>query len=287
MNVLALYNVPTDDGSYSGGSWETTLPLANLTDDQPSIKARTTDAYNASTQFKCDLGRARPLRAFLLAYHNMSSDATVRIVVSNNSDGSSPILDTTQPAIRGTIVWGSLPFGEFPFGGVDTTTLESDFPSGLNFFYLADDVVTGRYVFVYVDDEDNDDGYVEIGEFMAGNPFIPAINMSYSPKLNWIDPSKTTRSKGGQLWSDNAPKYRRMDVTFGALTEDEAMTNAFDINRYVGLGGKIFIAYNADDDAGVRFRRAFYGALAELNPISTDNPTEAPYSWSLAVEERL
>lgn len=77
----ALFGFPNraDDGTLSGGSWETSLPLANLQTRYLSQVARSTDDAKASTQFENDLGANYPIRALGVFGHNLSLAAKYRI----------------------------------------------------------------------------------------------------------------------------------------------------------------------------------------------------------------
>lgn len=67
------------DVVFSGGSWESTLPLSNLADDDLSKAAQSTDATTASTQFHVDLGSLQSIRLAFVSSGNYSRSAKLRI----------------------------------------------------------------------------------------------------------------------------------------------------------------------------------------------------------------
>ena len=77
-----------DDATLTGGSWDSSLPLANLKTRQITKVARTADDATASTKFLADLGEARSLLAVALVNHNLSSAAQWRVLLGTTSGGS-------------------------------------------------------------------------------------------------------------------------------------------------------------------------------------------------------
>jgi hypothetical protein len=65
--------------SFSGGSWRSALPLANLLLPEFAYSARSTDATLASTQFTMDLGTTRDVRVFAIPSCNGSMAAKLRV----------------------------------------------------------------------------------------------------------------------------------------------------------------------------------------------------------------
>lgn len=276
-----LFDAPSDLGTYSGGSWETGLPLANLVNQQPTKVARSTDADEASTRFVIDHASARQFSMFALINVNLSSAATVRIRVSQNADGSSPTLDKTIAYGEANVVWGSLPWGSFPWSGF----IEDEQPGGPIVFYKHPSTVAGRYVLVDISDESNAAGYVQAGRFMAGQAFVPQINMAYGAGGQFIDESRQSRSVGGQLYTDKKPKRRRFQCALNFLTEAESWGSMYDMQRKLGISGALLLVYDPEDAAAIIKRRTIYGHMTDLSPIVTENASSSPYSFSLTVEE--
>ncbi len=79
-NSRMLFPNRGDLGSFDAvGSWEATLPLANLQDTTLSKVARSTNAAVASTKYGQDLAADYLLRGFALVKHNLSLDGQVRL----------------------------------------------------------------------------------------------------------------------------------------------------------------------------------------------------------------
>lgn len=282
--IHILTDPRSDYGTYSGGAWTTGLPLANVLTQQPKQVARSTSAAAAATRFIVDLGQAWPVQSFALIGSNLTARSTVRLRVSNNADGSAPLLDVTVPGYPPNVVFGSLPWGQFPWNGYRDDPL----PAGQVTFYQAPAAVTGRYVLVDITDTANPAGYVQIGRFMAGSAFVPRYNMAYGAALKWNEPTRVSTSVGGQKWFDRRPNFRSFRCPFEAATEGEAYGAIYDMQRRVGLSGNLLMIYDPADNADVILRRTIYGSMTELSDIVTANASiDAPYTWSLSIEELI
>lgn len=283
-NLHILTKDWVSDATFSGGSWEATLPLTNLKNQQPTKIARSTNDSTASTLFVADIGRVAPVSMFALINHNLSADATIRFRLSTASNLSNPTIDATVDAIIANIVFGSQPWGAFPWTGIGSDVL----PGGLVSFYQHTSSEFGQYIGVNITDTGNPDSYVQIGVFKAGDPIIPSINMSYGARLKFIDPSRQSRTVGGQKYFDVKPKYRQFAAELSWMTEAEAIGSIFDMQNLRGISGGLFMIYDPDDADEIILRRAIHGTLISLDDIVTANQTPAyPYSYQIAVEELI
>lgn len=285
-NCHFLAAAPTDDGTYSGGSWAAGFPLTNLITQPPKQVARSTNATMGSTQYVVDLGTSKRITMFAWINHNLSAGATIRVRVSNNPDGSSPSLDHTIDAVVASFAWGSLPWGSFPWAGVLSDLSVDPQPGKQTTFYKSTTTVTGQYIFVNITNTSNPDGYVQIGRFLAGEAFIPRINMSYGAGLGFIDDSVQKRTMGGSVFFNRKPVRRKIDLELGALSESEAYGNVYEMQHALGVTKGFLFVYNPDDAGDLVLRRTIYGTFTSLEPIITATADQAyPYSARVAIEE--
>lgn len=281
-NAHILFDPPSDAGAYSGGAWQ--RGLASLKSAFPTEVARSASLAAASTTFTIDMAFARPLSMFALIAHSLTTTATIRIRVSDAADASNPTLDVTIPAFRPNVAWGSMPWGAFPWDGFR----DDPQPGGATTFYKHPETAFGRYARIDIADPANPLGYVQIGRFMAGDAFVPRINMAYGAALKFIDDSARSLSKGGQAWWDKKAKRRQITAQFGFLTEGEAWGAAYDLLNKLGLTGNLLFVYDPDDSSAIVLRRTIYGRLAQLDDLVTASASiDCPYSWNLSVEELL
>ncbi|WP_131829583.1 hypothetical protein [Teichococcus deserti] len=286
-NASVLRSPPTDAGAYSGGAWRPPLPLLNLTSQDPQRVARSVNVNLASTQFSVDCGRPSLISQFALINHNMTTAGLVRLVLTDSpTNAGTPIYDSGWvPAWEQTVVWGSLPWGVFPWDLVDTTA----YPAGAMLLHTIPKDAQGqvgriaRYVFVYLDDTTNPDGFLQIGRFLGGWAWSPKVNAAWGGNLRWVDPSEVKRTAGGRRIVKKRPKYRVLELSFEALTEADAMGTAETISRALGKSGELLICLDPDAPPAVRFRQTIYGALSDTSPIVAAGPDR--WTWRLTVEE--
>ena len=281
-----LWKKPSDEGAYTGGSWVDTggLGLGNLTTQDVMELARSTDKAEASTWWRIDFGRLVPLSMFAILNHNGSPAARRRHVVTNDpNNAGSPVYDTGfERMSTPTEVWGQQPFGAFPFTGIDTAA----YPGGTVDLHVAPSTVYGRYLFTYLSDPLNPAPYLQAGRFMAGEAWMQ--KMAFGVKIRPVDPSETRRTRGGRRLVRKLPGYREVSITFEHMTEADAYSTGFEIERQLGKSGDFLLVYDPDDAPAVRFRRTVYAALTETTGITTTTATmPRRYGWGITAEELI
>lgn len=279
-NVKILHNKPSDAGTFSGGSWVSTLPLANLVTKQVSRVARSTNALATSTKFVVDLGRPFSISQMILIGHNLSGTGAIRWRLSDSAGGSPASYDVTTPALTPTIPFGSLPWGAMPWDGIDPTI----YPGGQINIHNIPESIYARYILIDITDTGNADGYVQIGRFLAGDPWSPRININWDSQIGYVDDSRVRRSLGGQLYVSEQRRRRQMAMQFDCLSENEAAA-ALNMMLRLGVGGDLFVTYDSDDAPAVLFQRSFYASMVKLDP--TIHRYLDLYRWSLSVEELI
>ena len=68
------------------------------------------------------------------------------------------------------------------------------------------------------------------------------------------------------------------------MDEDEAFTEANEIQRLKGLSGDVLMAIDVDD-ATHRMRQSCYGRLADLQPLTAE--TTGHFAMDMAIEELI
>lgn len=277
-NTILAYANQIDNATLSGGSWVSTLPLTNLQDRRLGKLARSTDALEASTTFDIDLGSTRLLRVFALCGHNFSAAATRRFQFSAVEDFSSVVLDTgwvdVWPEVYpfGTVDWGSPNFwsgrySEEEIAGYNASAV-----------HIFDQSTNARYVRVEISDEANLSGYVQMARVFVGDGWQPTRNMVYGASIGWIDRTGVQEARSGAEYFDiqRMPRIARFDLP--AMSESEAMSNAFDIQRAMGTAGEMFFIWDPDDTTHA-LRRQFLCRLRGVSPITNPGPDRWSAPW--------
>lgn len=97
-NIFLAWQNRADEGTLSGGTWLTSLPLTNMQNRQVQKVARSNGVTNAATQFAIDLGSARAIGVLGLVVHNMSVSAKVRITGAATTTAHTNLFTTFESA---------------------------------------------------------------------------------------------------------------------------------------------------------------------------------------------
>ena len=282
-DLFVAYDNFLDNATLAGGSWEGTLPLTNLQKQQPSTVARTTNDSAGSTVLTINLGARKPINVVSLIHHNLSNAATWRIQIGNDSGYSTNLVDTgAVDVVDATEAFGELQWGEFIWGGKPASAVLATFRP-IAFYYSATPVLA-QYVRIEVGDNANSDGYIQAGRCYVAAAFTPANNVAYGLETSFVDNSRSVISRGGQVYVDTVPKRRRFGFRFHYMDEDEAYSQANEIQRLKGLSGDVLMAIDVDDTTH-RMRQSCYGRLATLQPLTAE--TTGQFSMDMAIEELI
>lgn len=270
-----LRHFETDAGTLSGGSWQATLPLANIRDDDLKRVARSTTAAEAHTQFRIDFGTTitRYLSVLILLGHSISTAGQVRFVLTNSATDasgtrySSGDLDAWRPVV----VFGADPWGGFGWDGTGYPEGFISPPEVIHKLTSVQQVGNGgwRYLFCYIKDSGNAAGFVDVGRFLGGPVWQPDINISYGFSVQPVDPSVTRRTRGALRITESLPGWREFKLRFGRLNESEAWGFLY---QWMKLGKKKPVWFSADwagsDEVGSR--RSAFAALKDTAPLVHD-----------------
>ena len=281
--MLIAFRNYVDDGTLSGGSWESGLPAGNLANRQPSRVARSTSEAASATQLVLDIGEARPIAFIGLLRHNLTQKGKWRITVSDDAGFPTLLYDSGSVDIWPAITpFGIGLWGEFQWGGKLDPLLVDTY--GIDGLHVLDSSVRARYVKVELIDETNSSGYLEAGRLIIAPAWQPTINPQYGWSIEQVDESRSVRSSGGQTYVDQRPKFRRLSFALEHLEADEMFGNAYELERLKGKGGDVLVVLDPDDSKH-RHRHSVYGLLADTTPVS--NPYYGRFAKEFVVEELI
>lgn len=268
-NCLISYPNRIDEATITGGSWEATLPLANLQDRQLSLVARSTDALAASTTMRFAFATVRAFRCFALVNHNLSEAAQWRVKVGTTAGGAevydSGWLDCWQMAFDlGLMPWGTAGLWRHidgdEFVGHDRAIVHVATAGWYD----------GTHVQIEIDDTTNADGFVQMGRVFLGGGIQPAYNMSYGMAEGWVDRTEVQTTPGGAEYFQNRRPHRVATFSLDWLSAEE-FKRFYEMQRLLGISGEVFYIPDTDD-TDVQQRQGFLGRLQELSMI------EYPYA---------
>jgi hypothetical protein len=161
--------------------------------------------------------------------------------------------------------FGTLPWGVFLWGThVTAEQLESYKPFSSHL--LLDVPVFAKLVRIEIKDMAAPE-YFEIGRIVIGKAWKPSRNMSRGWSLTYKDPSKITRSLGGQTYVDTLSKYRSIKFNLKYLTEDEIFENALELDRTKGSSGDVLIYTDTTAPSHKLFKQTVYGRISKISPM--------------------
>lgn len=265
-NTLICFPNRADQATLSGGTWETTLPRADLQNRTLGKVARTSNLLTASTQFDIDLGEERFIRALSLVSHNLTLDALIRVRGANAPDFSATEHDS------GWIeAWPvAYPFGVVRWGEVNwwdgKYTDEERAGYTATFAHILAGSTRARYWRVEIDDTTNADGYIQIGRLFLGDGWQPDYNMSYRAGIGWETGTEVQLARSGAEYFDRRTPHRVVRFALEWMSEDEGLVRAFELFRRAGIDQEVFYAFDPADTTHV-LRRQFLGRLRQLSAI--------------------
>lgn len=281
-NAIIAYGNMVGDADLSGGSWLAGLPLDNLKDRLQSTPAKSTDVALASTQFDIDLGPEQFCQIIALVNHNFGLKALYRVRTSDTPDFIVSTTDTgwleVWPAVFNTaeLEWEAINYWDGRYTEANR--------AGYNWTQVVDlgGARSVRYIRVEISDLENTAGYVQIGRVFIAPAWQPVVNMSYGAALSWETATLIDEAIDGTEYFDERTPRRVATFALNAMTEDEAMGRAFEIQRQMGVSNEVLFLWDPDDTVHA-LRRQFLGRLRTLSKI--ENPYLARWNTAWEIKE--
>jgi len=260
----------SDRGTFSGGAWETELPIANVKAPLLARVARSTDATTGSTQFVCDMGAGNgSVSVVALVRHNLSAAATWRVRASTTSEFAALTHDSGWRD-----VWpeqwaaGVLPAGH-PNAATrrlsDTDIAALDPPRDA--VYVVEPEHVARYWRVEMSDPANAAGYVQLGRVVLAPRYGPSLNFSVGAEFGFLDDTNVGSSLSGTRFYDVRPKGRSFAFALTNIADAEALSVARDMVEALGRAGQFYLVPAPTDAVNLQ-RRSFLATLRQLSAVS-------------------
>lgn len=281
-NALICFPNRADAGAFSGGSWSSTLPLANAQDKDIKKVARSTNATTGSTKFVFTLTNPQAIRLVSLVNTNASRETLYRIKWANDSAFAYPLFDSgwTQMYPVGTVPYGSFEWEEEGFwDGRPNTEQIAYYPRDLICVFPQNH--WGQYLSVEIDDTTNTNGYFQFGRLFMGKGFTPRININWGRSLQHNSSTTVQETLSRREIFDMKPLVRTEVFDLNSLSESEGST-LFDMERQLDVAGELFYVLDSSDLVNLA-RTSFLGRLEKLSPLT--NPSFDIYSKQFQIKE--
>lgn len=221
----------TDKLTFTGGSWESDFPVANLNVFPLAKVSRSADATTVSTQFVATLDKIRSIRLVGVVRHNISLVGQMRIRVYEDTGLTMLLKDTgwfdVWPSVypQGDLDWEDSSFWDRKYSADEIADVTWTRVVWLGKPYL------GRAIKVEVDDTANVDGYVEIGICEVAQGWLAGVNFGYGAQYGFNLRTEVTEAKGGVKYFERRDKPRRFRGLIETLDRDEALARPYEALR--------------------------------------------------------
>ena len=280
----------TESITYSGGSWEANYPINNIKVLPFAKVARSTNDANASTILYGVLPSSKPLELFMICNDNISINANIKITLYDGDITSSPapteIINTGWLKRYDSVYDWQSPFASWDSGNFHDRTFSADDLAGSprNKVIYIEGGNYARSFKLEIDDEDNLDGFVQIGLFEVAS----AVILDNAPQLgaNYGFNARTTitQSEGGAKYFERRNKPRVFSGVLPYYDRSSALNIFYELFRRNDIDTP-FIWYPDIDDVLNQNRNAFLARNAGLDLFSR---VLTPYdAISINIEEVL
>lgn len=287
-NCLICWPNHADVSTLSGGSWLSSLPLSNAKSRFKSQVARSTDLSEASLVINADLGKSRYITSLAIINHNLSTSATVRVRYWSDSGMTACVYDSgylevwTRWYDTLQLRWGDENFwnGKITQAEIDATDpIFLHIP--LNTAYKSSPQ-SSRCISINIKDDNNTDGYVQIGRLYLAEDWTPALNMSYGATIAWNDPSIVDTSLDGTEYYEERPKFRTVTFTLDNMKYTEGANKALQMTFDRGVTKDFLFVFDPSNRQLLQ-QRSFVGRLSQLSQL--EHPTFGRNSMAFALKE--
>lgn len=254
--MLIAWENLADDAVVAASSEQASAPGANVQNQHISKKWKAVEGVN-SASLLFDMGSSVACAALAALGSNLTAAGTLRL---RGSDSDS------------TGVTGEK---------YDSTLINAGAKAGYGAAYLSFTSATARYWLLNLADASVTT--LQVGRVFLGPKWVPDEDMEIGWSMVSRDPSKKTKSYGGQVFSDVRPQARALQFTLLCQSEAQLYGNAFAMARVNGVVRDVLAIPNIS--SSYLSEQAVFGLVEASDPLVNDD--YAFYSQKFSIEERL
>jgi len=259
-------------GTLAGGSWKTSLPVANLQTEDPGKVARTMDTTDGSGVLRLTFDRRREVRAVALVNHNLTLDATIRHILYEDAAGDTVAYDSGAMPVWPrwydslSLRWSNPGWWKGQISDEELAAIQRPVH-----FRILDGLYQGKALDVILSDASNEATYLQAGRLFVVEDWTPEINFSYGATLRWVDPSTASTAAGGFKRFAKKTKYRQAQISLKAMRHEEGINKFLRMQRECGVTEPFLFVFNAGDDQYMQ-QTAFVARFADTSALAFDTP---------------
>jgi len=273
-NIRFLYdNDAFDAATLTASSEATGYEVSNLQDQRRKKTWRSTSV----TGEYISINAAITANMIALINHNLTYEGTFRVTATNSDDYvSNLLLDETFDGWETVWGYGEGGYGLHGYGGVPLESeMDEVFTDNVRIYYFSAGSITASYWRVYFTDDDNADGYIELGRIMLGSYFEPTNNFTYKWGFTPVDRTKVDYTKGGQPVRYVRTKRYDIELHFPTVTRTDRWENFLELIGSYGIRKDIILQLFPKGSGGKKIFTSLYGRLKDVSPL-----TETFADWS-------
>lgn len=252
-----------DDGTVSASS-EVSGMAAELLITSPHVTDDRWRSTSGTADLTIDLGSDVSIDTIVLLGLTVGASATIRLRVSTSAGGSTSgdLIDTGALSAYPSSAYFDPDYGMF--------------------VYPAAAEVSGRYV--RLDLVDGAADYVEAGRIVVGVREEYDYNFVPGAQFDWVDPSASRKSRGGQTLVWERPAFRRAVLQFDWVSNSQRWDLIERLGRVNGVHDDVLVIL--DPSATNLPQRTIWGSVRDQSPASFSAVPDI-HAKQITVEERL
>jgi hypothetical protein len=245
-----------------------TLPASNLLNHKKSKVWRST-TKSSEQLITVTFLSAQTLSMAAVMFTNLSATATIKVYLYTLAGDSSPVYTSTATSIL-----------------YDTLSNKSVAPLANTYSYGAgaQGVVyfperTVAKIAIGITDTSNTASYLQVGNLVIGKYWTPVLNFERNPSVQIVDESKRFRTDSGDLYSDEAFRFRRISFRLSNMQSADR-DSLLGLLRMNGVTYPVFLSlFPADTDTQLEALYCMQAVLENINAI--DRPLFNRYAMPL------
>lgn len=250
----------------SGGAWLARLPLENLRETRPKLKARSSSTATSSTQFKVQLTSAVNVLGIQLISTNLSSAGRYKFTWYTDSTYTTAINNTGWQSVGTSIDWSNtadwLDWLDPDFWLGSAAFIDPN-NQGRDIRYSFDAETSIQYLKVEIDDGGNSAGFVEIGYVYIGQAYVPSININWGASFGRKSLTSSQSTVSGSAFFNRRGSQKHIKIAWPNLPSAEVLGDIDDIVQIHDIDMPVYVDLDPDNlTTGVK--TAFLATITAL-----------------------
>lgn len=257
----------TKDVTWSGGSWLTAYPAANLGTLPFAKVARSNGLAAASTMFRGEFSTPRLAEIVVLCRHNLTLGATWRVRLYEHPGDVAPIYDSgfveVWPEVYGEdeVTWDGGNFWDRQY----TPEQIAGYPFYAPMFVPG--AFTVAFLTVEISDPGNPDGFVQVGLCEVASALDLPIGVAFGAQLGFESRTILTEAEGGMEYPERRSKARTFTGSLQAVARGTSLARFYELQRLHDIDLPFFW-WPEREDARQVLRQAYLARFRQLDPIT-------------------